>query len=184
MQKNFIIPTFKNSNIVEIRIKAIKFFIAILIPVLFLNNFAYELLFILQKNIIREEFEKEIIKKLKVTDLSIFIVDVNTFDKLLWIEAYKEFIYKDMMYDVIKIETKNSKKYIYCISDKKEKSLIKEFQESQKKENKIDDTKKFHLFFQYLNSLINIEYAFENINTFIKKLPLNFLQFPTPPPEF
>ena len=70
----------------------------------------------------KEAVKKEILGTLKLQDLE--AVSVNDHPAILWEEEGKEFLLNGEMYDVVKSSTVNGKQILYCINDKKEKTLI------------------------------------------------------------
>ncbi|NOX16822.1 MAG: hypothetical protein GXO87_00870 [Chlorobi bacterium] len=85
---------------------------------------------------IRQEIKREIRTGLNEMDLTLVVVSSENENKINWIKKNKEFRYKGLMYDVVRIKTKDNKKYYYCINDIKEKNLIANYVRHNKRRNK------------------------------------------------
>lgn len=78
-----------------------------------------------------------------------------------WEEEGKEFSLKDEFYDVVRIKEINGKKILYCLNDKNEEQLVKNFEKSIKSSTDNERGKnnkhyfKFHLVDQHIINLIS-----------------------------
>jgi len=108
----------------------------ILLVVIVFVSTGYHIYFKYLQNNIRKEIKHEIRKGLDKKDLSLIIISSKNKKYLTWIEENKEFNYKGAMYDVVKIETKNSKTYYYCINDIKENDLIVNYTRHNRRRSK------------------------------------------------
>ncbi len=90
----------------------------------------------LQYNI-KHRIKKEIKSGIYQNRLTVFVVPASETDGIEWVKRNEEFKYKECLYDVVKTEVLNGKKYIYCINDSKENELITGFLRNSKRRNKI-----------------------------------------------
>jgi hypothetical protein len=77
-----------------------------------------------------------------------------------WIHS-REFRYKGEMYDVVKKEENNNKLFLYCINDKKEKRLEKEFE--KRVNNNSTNSKRRHVS-THFNILLSEPVQSEQLN--------------------
>ena len=76
-----------------------------------------------QKYSVKKEIKKQIINGLDINDLVLLkFSNEETKSKLKW-EHGKEFEYNDVMYDIVKTETKNDSVYYWCWEDTEETEL-------------------------------------------------------------
>ncbi len=100
-----------------------KFVLILLIAVLACSHMGYYV--IMQHTQYREKrkIQEKLIGELKDEELEkITLADNEGY--IYWEEKGKEFLYNGKMYDVVKTKTINGKIILYCLDDKKEKSLI------------------------------------------------------------
>jgi len=124
----------------------------------------------LQKDVIKEK----IVNQLKEEELQVISLSDNK--EIFWEEDGKEFLFKGEMYDVVKTKSVNGKVMLYCINDKKEMSLIDNYNlitkhntSSDKKEkNSIDNS--FNLFV-YQDKNNGEHYATLDLNKFYSIVP-------------
>ncbi len=163
-------------------------YIALLILSVFLFNIeGYYLLFCVLQYSIKKEVRQEIRKGLKDEDLTVIIMPENDEAGIIWLKPGKEFRYNDEMYDVVKIHYKHQKKYYHCITDKKEKQLIADFQKSHnsksESEKKIKRTFTYNFYpqqFTYINNLYSIDYTFSILDVLYTSNAIDVL---SPPPK-
>ena len=110
----------------------------LLIVFLFLNNFAYVILFLQS----RMEIKKEMFRRIAAGDYSgeLICFTFNNDSEIKWKVIWKddhEFEFNGTMYDIVKKDTKGDTIILYCINDEKESELIKSFlKENSKEKNK------------------------------------------------
>lgn len=86
-------------------------------------------IFNFQQKTIRRQVKTSIRAELKPEQLEWIVLDDTTFSEV-------EFDYNNSRYDVITSEVRNGKLYLHCLNDHLEHQLIKNFQDSQKKEQR------------------------------------------------
>ncbi len=104
---------------------------------------------------IKHEAELKIKKGIKEKDIDVLTFSLSEYYNIKWTKKYKEFTLNGKMYDVVKIKTKGSKKYIYCINDIKEKQLIARLTRHNRRRNKILNILKKITANKYLSSLVS-----------------------------
>ena len=67
--------------------------------------------------------ERELLKQIPDSSLEVIVVE-NFGDEIRWKEKNKEFSLDGVLYDVVRIEKREGKTYLFCINDKKEKQLL------------------------------------------------------------
>ena len=118
------------------------------------------------------------------------IIELNI--NIVWEEEGKEFILNGEFYDVVSIKEINGKTFMYCLNDKKEERLVKNFYKTiklasdndTKKSNKVSF--KFHVTDQYIIPFIsklpaNIDILLSYIN-YKATLVSNYKEIIIPPP--
>lgn len=96
-----------------------------LIPVFF-TQVGYYFMYSFQQKQLRREMKKEIFAGIPLSELE--LIDPSTAGTgFQWKEEDKEFYLHDEMYDIVSTKEINGKIYYYCINDKKEKKLLKNF---------------------------------------------------------
>ena len=112
-----------------------------------------------------QEEQKEIIKEKILDKLADDKLQAISFtdnqQQIFWEEKGKEFFFKGEMFDVVKSKTVNGKVVLFCINDKKEKSLVDEYNNitkhnnsSGKKTNNTDNS--VNLFVDVIESANNL----------------------------
>jgi len=96
---------------------------ALLLTTIFISQVGYYFIYIIHQHIIKEEIERELLTHIPDSSLELVIVEDHS-NNLEWEEEGKEFSLNGDMYDVVRIEVKNGKTYLYCINDKKEKEIL------------------------------------------------------------
>ncbi len=141
----------------------------LLITILFISN-GYYLFFKYFQHSINKEIKQEIRKGINEEELSIFVIPINEVENIKWTKKDKEFIYKGLMYDVVKSKIVNNKKYYYCINDSKEEELISYYTRHRRRKNKL---------LIILKKVLNNKYLPEEhiVNTVIHKTDFNFYDY-------
>ncbi len=62
--------------------------------------------------------------------LTVITIDIRDRSAIQWIREKKEFIYRDALYDVVRISTTGQTVSYYCINDTREKEVISDFQKT------------------------------------------------------
>lgn len=103
-----------------------KFLLIILIAVLAYSQIGYYFIMHYSQHVQKRVIQEEIYQQLKDEELEIISLTDNK-QHINWEEEGKEFLLNGEMYDVVKTKTINGKLILYCINDKKEKSLIDKY---------------------------------------------------------
>lgn len=91
------------------------------------------------KHEIKTEMKNRILNDISVNELSIFVFNKTEYANLDW-EDEKEFRFNGEMYDIVKVEfISNTDLRVYCIEDKKEKTLFS-IHEKQVQNNSSEST--------------------------------------------
>ncbi len=115
------------------------------------------IIYSIQKCHIKNAVREEIIAG--VPDRYLEKIEYNS--DIKWEEEGKEFNLKDEFYDVVRIKEINGKKILYCLNDKNEEQLVRNFAKSIKSSTDNERGKnnkhyfKFHLVDQYIINLIS-----------------------------
>ena len=163
-------------------------YISIIVLFIFLFNIGgYYLWFSAIQYGLQKEMEKEIGEGSKDDDLTLIIVPAKGETGVVWIKPDKEFLYKGEMYDVVKIQNKDQKKYYYCLNDSKEKELIANFNKTgnhkKETEKKLKRNFNFNFDFQRFSiakNLYPIHLTFISIQFLYKSTSADIL---SPPPK-
>src|SRR4051812_27755727 len=83
---------------------------------------------------LKEEMEARIFEHISDADLEVFELQKNSSD-IEWEEEGKEFILQHELYDVVKIKIVGAQTLLYCINDKKEAQLIRDYSKALKAGN-------------------------------------------------
>ena len=94
-----------------------------LLTILFTSQVGYYFIYTIHQYIIKEEVEREMLKKIPESSLEVFIAEQYG-DRIEWREEDKEFSIDGVLYDVARIKRSGGKTFLYCINDKKEKQLL------------------------------------------------------------
>lgn len=157
-----------------------------IITIFFLfNSGGYFVYFKLRQWYIQEEIEEELIKKMDESQLSLIIISLNDRSTIHWTRKNKEFSYNGMMYDIVKSKTVNQQRYLYCISDVKEKQLIDNFIKTNNRHNKkkLQNRINFNYFFELFRFSLHSffqNYQYKKINILFHS---NYTSTPSPPPK-
>lgn len=92
--------------------------VILLLVIVFLSQWGYYCYCGIQLYIVKQEARKQLLKKIPTDFLVKIALDDNK--ALQWEEEDEEFSLDGEMYDVVKLEYQNGKKYAFCINDKKE----------------------------------------------------------------
>ena len=155
----------------------------ILIVVFICDIFGVQFTFKMLQLNIKYEVKQEI--KVSANDNELEMISAED-EFIHWIFPGKEFRYRNEMYDVVKSKVIDSKKYYYCICDKKEKDLINQYNKanSSKTNNIIQNIKTILLFFDGISDLLYPNPYNYIIYNYIFKIIENYLVIPSPPPKF
>ncbi len=109
--------------------KYFKRYISIIFLFVFFFEFGgYYKILITITHFSQEYFIQKIENGTKEKEQSLFVISGK--HDLVWIRAGKEFMYKNEMFDIVRIEKNNSQIYYYCLKDKREKQLIDKYNKS------------------------------------------------------
>jgi hypothetical protein len=100
---------------------------AVILTVFLINLFGIYTVFVVLQDINRKEIQSQIKKKIPLELLTEIVVPLSETKLLHWTRINSEFIYKDKLYDVVKVTTSPSAKKYYCIADEKEQKIICNF---------------------------------------------------------
>lgn len=116
-----------------------KAFVILVLTAIFFNEVGYIFYYSYQQYQVKAAVKKEL---LSVQDnfLDVIELDQNR-QSIIWEEEGREFLLNGEMYDVKKTAVRNGKTYLYCLSDKKEESLLKKSSTTAHKNNKSGSTK-------------------------------------------
>lgn len=109
----------------------------VLIIILLMNAFGFNMLFNITQNNIRKEIRARIRDGLNDSELVTFEFINNNSAEIQWIHPGKEFVYRNGMYDIVKSKQLAGKTVYYCINDIKEKRLIDDFSRRQESNPKM-----------------------------------------------
>jgi hypothetical protein len=102
-----------------------RFLVLFLLTVFAFNNLGYYLVFKVLQFQLREKMEQQIKKELP--DVQLHVVKINKKDRVQpqwsWFESDKEFSFRGIMYDVVRIKTTPDVNFYYCITDTEESGL-------------------------------------------------------------
>ena len=162
-----------------------KHFSYILLFIILFFSVGYRLYFKYLQVSTRYNIQQEIKKGIDEKNLSIIVVSPKNNKEIEWLIEGKEFRYKGLMYDIVRIEAKNNKKIYYCIEDINESNLIanytKHIQQSNKilsAQKKILSEKYFHKNYSLNNKIIVKNIYFTDYQSFYKSI----FKAPVPPP--
>lgn len=113
-----------------------KLIALILFSVFLFNLAAIPVWFHITRFMIREDMEQKIKENLDESELTVLTVTEKEFSRLHWTRAQKELEYNGNMFDVVRIQSSNHKKLIYCLSDRREKHLLVQYKAHQKNRKK------------------------------------------------
>jgi hypothetical protein len=164
-----------------------KFLSFFIVSVFLFNIGGYYLWYRLEQHCIQKEIQNKIREGMNDNAITLIILPADDETGICWIKPNKEFRYKSEMYDVIKIQSKQHKKFYYCINDTKEKHLITEFNKTHNAKKALE--KKIKRIFTY-NLFINCFSILKNQNSFnLTFTTINFLynsnlvEIHSPPPK-
>lgn len=113
-----------------LKIFLLKKILHILLAMVFLYNImGYFAVFQVLQFKAKQEIKNTIKTKLPVSLLSIITVSEENQTDIKWFEEDKEFLYKNIMYDIVKKVQKGNITYYYCINDTQEKNLFTDLNE-------------------------------------------------------
>jgi hypothetical protein len=174
----------------------LKTLIAILLLTVFaFNNMGYYIVFKILQMQVRSKIEQQI--KEDMPDAKLHLIRISKKDKerpeWSWLESDKEFSYKGMMYDVVKIKIDPDSVNYYCISDNEESGLsdrldklVQDNITHSKKTNQLEKLNSKLLFIQYHASFTTKKSVSEKgtINLMVKEaFQSAALDIPVPPPQ-
>lgn len=100
----------------------------------FSAQYGYYIFYAVQQYIAREEARELLIGSLPDEALTVFSVKAEQ-AHIIWEEENKEFYRFGELYDVVKITPAGNDQFIYCINDKKEEAVLKDFSSAVKSGN-------------------------------------------------
>ncbi len=167
-----------------------KILLIILIAVLTFSQLGYYLLMRDAQFSQKEAVKEEIKNNLKDEELEIISFTDNKLN-IFWEEEEKEFLLNGEMYDVVKTKTVNGKQLLYCINDKKEKSLVDNYNtitkhnSSADKKGKvtIDDVTNLFVYTEEINCRQDYELFLNHYSSYVSHLPGSFTDKISPPPK-
>jgi len=104
------------------KIKIIALFL--LLGIYLYITVGYTCSFFILRYKLKKEIKKLIKSSLSEKDLEVIRINKTELQNIKWKERGKEFVYKNNMYDIVKIENRGDCTVYYCINDKKEKELF------------------------------------------------------------
>ncbi|HEX7904937.1 MAG TPA: hypothetical protein VF487_13765 [Chitinophagaceae bacterium] len=136
----------------------------------------------------KEAIKEKILGQLKEEELE--IISLND-QNIHWEEEGKEFFLNGEMYDVVITKTMDGKVMLYCINDKKEKSLIDNYNLNTKNNSSPDKKSKrgfgnsFNLFLNNTEraSTLNVAFIVTSFHSFDSQLCDNMAERISPPPK-
>lgn len=148
----------------------------------------YHLLFRFRIAEAKEEMKKELLSANK-DEVTRLVFSAGEMEALHW-EDESEFQYKNEMYDVLKVEQDKAQIIIWCISDKKETTLIDQYLAVNKQSSEKNTSGTFLklLTAQFLPSKEvvlpspNTIYQ-QNFPHYLCKIPIGETGIPVPPPK-
>jgi hypothetical protein len=156
----------------------VRRFLSISFIIIFLFNIVgYYPLFLLKRNLIRNEINTLISENITAESLTVLSFSSSELKSLKWLKE-DEFSYKGELYDVVKNEIgKNGKIYLYCFNDTKERRLTAHFEKQLNRqiENDLSNQKNE----QKLNNILLKDYcAPENIKIIAENvLEIKFFEY-------
>lgn len=137
----------------------------------------------------KEAIREKILAELK--DEQLAVISVNNNQNIYWEEEGKEFLLNGEMYDVVKTKIVNGKAMLYCINDKKEKSLIDNYNlitknnSSSDKKGKAAFDNSFNLFVDVKENHSGLNFALISkiFHSFDSPLSENAAEQISPPPK-
>jgi hypothetical protein len=141
-----------------------------LFAALVFSQVGYYFFYAIKQYQIKEAAKHQLLCTLPESSLQIFAADDKN---IVWEEDEKEFSIDGKMFDVAKIKIVNAKKYLYCISDEKETTLINNLALAvkSKTDNKQQKDSKHTIKFQTI-SFQDLEDIFER--SLYKKITIKF----------
>lgn len=113
----------------------------------------YYIIYRFQLRQIKREMKAQIFAQLPKSSFQLIIAeDHNT---IAWKDDGKEFMLNGEMFDVAKIKKENGKTILYCINDKKENELLRDFVKAMKNDASKNKSGKSSIKFQYTDFTIN-----------------------------
>ena len=167
----------------------------ILIAVIFIYNIlGYFAVFQILKYKAKKEIKAAIKAKLPASALTIIAVSAKNKSEIKWFKEGKEFMYHDMMFDVVKKEQKGDITYYHCINDIQEKELFANLNDHIEKhiKNDLSTNKKtksilkkvVNLYFSIAKFTFNenesVQITYSNISEYVKSITV---EIPVPPPK-
>jgi hypothetical protein len=116
----------------------LKKIITISFLLLLLSQAGYYLIYTFQQWQAKEAMEARLRGSIPLSLTEI----IESCSDIVWEEAGKEFYLHGQLYDVVTIKKEKGKIFLYCLSDKKEGSLLKDFCSKVKKDNGSDSGNK------------------------------------------
>jgi hypothetical protein len=166
------------------------FIIFLLLPFLYLNIGFYPF-FIIKQQLIKLEIKQKIKNNLPPNELIEIVFTKADYNSLTWKEK-NEFSYHNHMYDIVKSETdKNNNIHLFCIDDKKEKSLFTQLDKLTSTSEKSKQNKEFFLtktlFKDYLpQKVLTFEQFYKTVfhSVLQNEIYFSFIpDKPSPPPK-
>ncbi len=164
-----------------------KSFSFILILAILFNSGGYYFLFCIMQNNIQREIKHKIRNSLNDEELTLIVSSKENEKKIQWIKPNKEFRFKGEMYDVVRATMVKGIKYLYCINDSKEKTLLANYNKNHNNRNGF--SKRFkrmltNMFFPksqiLLSSLYSSKYSY---NIFVFNFSSIIIEKSSPPPK-
>ena len=144
-----------------------KFSLIIIIIVLAYSQVGYY--FVMRHTQLEQKkaIKERMISQLKDEELEV----ISSGNKnIYWEEEGKEFLFNDEMYDIVKTKMINGKVILYCINDKKEKTLIDNYNLITKN-NSSSDKKGKAAFDNFFNLFVDVKENHSGLNfSFISKI--------------
>ncbi len=111
----------------------------ILLTIFIINLEGSYILFRYQQLAVQKEIKAQIRLNLPDKSLTVIVIPLSGLPGLQWIRENKEFTYQGKLFDVVRTSVSENQTRFYCINDKKESQLIKDY---TKKRDQTEKSKK------------------------------------------
>lgn len=162
-----------------------------MLSVFLYNQAGYFIAFKLEQYEVRKEIKQKIKNSVPGNELAVITVDRHNRGELIWLEEGREFLYRNQLYDVVRLETKGDATVFYCINDTQEEQLFAELDKHVRgqMETNSSDHKHSHeytvknYFTESMQVHFFIDFTAVDFPSFSEALPESFSKNFVPPPE-
>ncbi len=130
-----------------------KGLVILFLTILCISQMGYYVIYRFQLRQIKREMKAQLFARLPESSFQLIIAEDN--HTIEWKDDGKEFSLNGEMYDVAKIKKENGKTVLYCINDKKENELLRDFVKAMKNDASKNKSGKSSIKFQYTDFTIN-----------------------------